>query len=64
MIHYRAGIEDIETLENLSLDQHSKKMNKYADDTEEDLDSEISQLIDSQPFSNISDDLFGPSESV
>ncbi|XP_036035264.1 PDZ domain-containing protein 8 [Onychomys torridus] len=64
MIHYRAGIEDIETLENLSLDQHSKKINKYTDDTEEDLDSEISQLIDSQPFSSISDDLFGPSESV
>lgn len=64
MIHYRAGIEDIETLESLSLDQHSKKVNKYTDDTEEDLDSEISQLIDSQPFSSISDDLFGPSESV
>lgn len=64
MIHYRAGIEDIETLESLSLDQHSKKISKYTDDTEEDLDSEISQLIDSQPFSSISDDLFGPSESV
>ncbi|XP_055485957.1 PDZ domain-containing protein 8 [Psammomys obesus] len=64
MIHYRAGIEDIETLESLSLDQHSKKMNKYPDDTEEDLESELSQLIDSQPFSSISDDLFGPSESV
>uniref|UniRef100_A0A250Y6W9 PDZ domain containing 8 n=1 Tax=Castor canadensis TaxID=51338 RepID=A0A250Y6W9_CASCN len=64
MIHYRAGIEDIETLESLSLEQHSKKISKYADDTEEDLDSEISQLIDSQPFSSISDDLFGPSESV
>uniref|UniRef100_A0A2K5K706 PDZ domain-containing protein 8 n=2 Tax=Colobus angolensis palliatus TaxID=336983 RepID=A0A2K5K706_COLAP len=63
MIHYRAGIEDIETLESLSLDQHSKK-SKYTDDTEEDLDNEISQLIDSQPFSSISDDLFGPSESV
>ncbi|KAM4851866.1 PDZ domain-containing protein 8 [Thomomys bottae] len=64
MIHYRAGIEDIETLESLSLDQHSRKISKYTDDTEEDLDSEISQLVDSQPFSNISDDLFGPSESV
>ncbi|XP_033037470.1 PDZ domain-containing protein 8 isoform X1 [Trachypithecus francoisi] len=64
MIHYRAGIEDIETLESLSLDQHSKKISKYTDDTEEDLDNEISQLIDSQPFSSISDDLFGPSESV
>ncbi|KAK7811733.1 hypothetical protein U0070_023214 [Myodes glareolus] len=64
MIHYRAGIEDIETLESLSLDQQSKKVNKYTDDTEEDLDNEISQLIDSQPFSSISDDLFGPSESV
>ncbi|XP_004700968.1 PDZ domain-containing protein 8 [Echinops telfairi] len=63
MIHYRAGIEDIESLESLS-DQHSKKINKYTDDTEEDLDSEISQLIDSQPFSGMSDDLFGPSESV
>ncbi|XP_051002821.1 PDZ domain-containing protein 8 [Acomys russatus] len=64
MIHYRAGIEDVETLESLSLDQHSKKISKYTDETEEDLDSEISQLIDSQPFSSISDDLFGPSESV
>ncbi|XP_027384924.1 PDZ domain-containing protein 8 isoform X2 [Bos indicus] len=64
MIHYRAGIEDIESLESLSLDQHSKKISKYTDDTEEDLDSEITQLIDSQPFSSISDDLFGPSESV
>ncbi|XP_023494481.1 PDZ domain-containing protein 8 isoform X2 [Equus przewalskii] len=65
MIHYRAGIEDIESLESLSLDQHSKKISKYTEDTEEDLDdSEITQLIDSQPFSSISDDLFGPSESV
>ncbi|XP_036915568.1 PDZ domain-containing protein 8 [Sturnira hondurensis] len=64
MIHYRAGIEDIESLESLSLDQPSKKLSKYTDDTEEDLDSEITQLIDSQPFSSISDDLFGPSESV
>lgn len=64
MIHYRAGIEDIETLESLSLDQHSKKISKYTDDAEEDLDNEISQLIDVQPFSSISDDLFGPSESV
>ncbi|CAI9178166.1 unnamed protein product [Rangifer tarandus platyrhynchus] len=64
MIHYRAGIEDIESLESLSLDQHSKKISKYTDDAEEDLDSEITQLIDSQPFSSISDDLFGPSESV
>ncbi|KAM8780925.1 PDZ domain-containing protein 8 [Rhynchonycteris naso] len=64
MIHYRAGIEDIESLESLSLDQHPKKISKYADDTEEDLDNEITQLIDSQPFSSLSDDLFGPSESV
>ncbi|XP_035962417.1 PDZ domain-containing protein 8 [Halichoerus grypus] len=64
MIHYRAGIEDLESLESLSLDQHSKKISKYPDDTEEDLDNEITQLIDSQPFSSISEDLFGPSESV
>lgn len=64
MIHYRAGIEDIESLESLSLDQHAKKISKYTDDTEEDLDNEITQLIDSQPFSSISDDLFGPAESV
>lgn len=64
MIHYRAGIEDLESLESLSLDQPSKKISKYADETEEDLDSEITQLIDSQPFSSISEDLFGPSESV
>ncbi|XP_004579842.2 PDZ domain-containing protein 8 [Ochotona princeps] len=64
MIHYRAGIEDIETLESLSLDQHSKKVSKFTDDAEEDLNNEISQLIDTQPFSSISDDLFSPSESV
>uniref|UniRef100_A0ABI7X282 PDZ domain containing 8 n=1 Tax=Felis catus TaxID=9685 RepID=A0ABI7X282_FELCA len=64
MIHYRAGIEDLESLESLSLDQPSKKISKYTDDTEEDLDNEITQLIDSQPFSSISEGLFGPSESV
>lgn len=64
MIHYRAGIEDIESLESLTLDQHPKKIGKYTDDTEEDFDNEITQLIDAQPFSSISDDLFGPSESV
>ncbi|XP_075389987.1 PDZ domain-containing protein 8 [Tenrec ecaudatus] len=64
MIHYRAGIEDVESLESLSLDQPSKKLNKYTDDTEEDLANEINQLIDAQPFSSMSDDLFGPSESV
>ncbi|XP_007935042.1 PDZ domain-containing protein 8 [Orycteropus afer afer] len=64
MIHYRAGIEDMESLESLSLDQHSKKSNKYTDDAEEELDSELSQLLDSQPFSHVSDALFGPSESV
>ncbi|XP_012579296.1 PREDICTED: PDZ domain-containing protein 8 isoform X1 [Condylura cristata] len=35
MIHYRAGIEDMESLESLSLDQPSKKMSKYTDDTED-----------------------------
>ncbi|XP_059517538.1 PDZ domain-containing protein 8 isoform X2 [Myotis daubentonii] len=64
MIHYRAGIEDIESLESLTLDQHPKKIGKYTDDPEEDFDNEITQLIDAQPFSSISDDLFGPSESV
>ena len=66
MSHYIVGIEDIETLESLSLDQHSKnkEISKYTDDTEEELDSERTQLIDPQPFSSISDDLFGPYESV
>ncbi|XP_029788522.1 PDZ domain-containing protein 8 [Suricata suricatta] len=64
MIHYRAGIEDLESLEGLSLEQPSKKISKYTDDTEEDLDNEIAQLIDSQPFGGMSEDLFGPAESI
>ncbi|XP_053165454.1 PDZ domain-containing protein 8 [Hemicordylus capensis] len=32
MIHYRAGIEDIEALENTSLDSESRKSDKYEDD--------------------------------
>lgn len=61
MIHYRAGIEDIESSE---VQTNTPRKSASTQMTQKDLDSEITQLIDSQPFSSISDDLFGPSESV
>uniref|UniRef100_A0A6I8PK65 PDZ domain containing 8 n=1 Tax=Ornithorhynchus anatinus TaxID=9258 RepID=A0A6I8PK65_ORNAN len=33
MIHYRAGIEDLESLENAPVDQHSRKTSKHPEDT-------------------------------
>ncbi|XP_044521557.1 PDZ domain-containing protein 8 [Gracilinanus agilis] len=60
MIHYRAGIEDLE-LETL---YHTKKAPKYAEDAEEDLHNEIRQLMETQPFDSLSDELFDPSEPL
>ncbi|XP_043837886.1 PDZ domain-containing protein 8 isoform X1 [Dromiciops gliroides] len=60
MIHYRAGIEDLE-LETLSLYQ-TKKVT--TEDVEEDLDNEICELMEAQPFESLSDELFDPSEPL
>ncbi|XP_020843833.1 LOW QUALITY PROTEIN: PDZ domain-containing protein 8 [Phascolarctos cinereus] len=60
MIHYRAGIEDLE-LETLSLYQTKKVA---TDDAEEDLDNEICELMEAQPFDSISDELFDSSEPL
>lgn len=40
MIHYKAGIEDIEALENTTLDLESRKMDKYDDNLTEDIDDD------------------------
>ncbi|XP_068955145.1 PDZ domain-containing protein 8 isoform X1 [Petaurus breviceps papuanus] len=58
MIHYRAGIEDLE-LETLSLYQTKKVA---TEDAEEDLESEICELMETQPFDSMSDELFDSSE--
>ncbi|XP_001377292.3 PDZ domain-containing protein 8 isoform X2 [Monodelphis domestica] len=60
MIHYKAGIEDLE-LETL---YNTKKAAKYTEETEEDLHNEIRQLIVTQPFDSLSDELFEPSEPL
>ncbi|XP_074089662.1 PDZ domain-containing protein 8 [Macrotis lagotis] len=59
MIHYRAGIEDLE-LETLSLYQTKKVTTEDA----EDLDNEICELMETQPFASISDELFDSSEPL
>ncbi|XP_036593056.1 PDZ domain-containing protein 8 isoform X2 [Trichosurus vulpecula] len=60
MIHYRAGIEDLE-LETLSLYQTKKVA---TEDAEEDLDNEICELMEAQPFTSISDELFDTSDPL
>ncbi|XP_038614443.1 PDZ domain-containing protein 8 [Tachyglossus aculeatus] len=66
MIHYRAGIEDLESLENATIDQRSRKTSKHPEDTgrAEDPDQEDDQLMEPPPFSSISEELFATSESV
>ncbi|XP_051837474.1 PDZ domain-containing protein 8 isoform X1 [Antechinus flavipes] len=60
MIHYRAGIEDLE-LETLSLFQ-TKKVT--TEDTEEDLDNEICELMEAQPFDSLSEEIFDQPEPL
>ncbi|XP_030058498.1 PDZ domain-containing protein 8 isoform X2 [Microcaecilia unicolor] len=58
MIHYRAGIEDLESLENISLDQQSRKLIKSAEESstasEVDTNDDVSQ-VEIDAFTCISD---------
>lgn len=45
MIHYRAGIEDIEALENSGLDLESRKEEKYEEEKYEDPEDDSTQLM-------------------
>ncbi|XP_060097529.1 PDZ domain-containing protein 8 [Heteronotia binoei] len=51
MIHYRAGIEDIEALENTSLELESRKADKYENDNI--LTEEIDQEVDQEDESSV-----------
>ncbi|XP_006262775.3 PDZ domain-containing protein 8 [Alligator mississippiensis] len=67
MIHYRAGIEDIESLENISLDQQSKKMTKNTEEasTAEEMDHEDVNLTEAPTLnSSISEEPHDPPQSA
>ncbi|KAM7170334.1 PDZ domain-containing protein 8 isoform 2-T2 [Macrochelys suwanniensis] len=66
MIHYRAGIEDIESLENTPLDQQSRKMTKYAEDTSttEEMDHEDVSVTEAPTFNSISEEPLDTPHSV
>ncbi|KAM9133691.1 PDZ domain-containing protein 8 [Pangshura tecta] len=66
MIHYRAGIEDIESLENAPLDQQSRKVTKYAEDTSttEELDHEDVSVTEAPTFNSISEEPLDTPRSV
>ncbi|XP_073210349.1 PDZ domain-containing protein 8 isoform X2 [Lepidochelys kempii] len=66
MIHYRAGIEDIESLENTPLDQQSRKMTKYAEDssTTEEMDHEEVSVTEAPTFNSISEEPLDTPHSV
>ncbi|XP_032636681.1 PDZ domain-containing protein 8 isoform X2 [Chelonoidis abingdonii] len=66
MIHYRAGIEDIESLENAPLDQQSRKVTKYAEDTSttEEMDHEDVSVTEAPTFNSLSEDPLDTPSSV
>ncbi|XP_030424187.1 PDZ domain-containing protein 8 isoform X2 [Gopherus evgoodei] len=66
MIHYRAGIEDIESLENAPLDQQSRKVTKYAEDTStaEEMDHENVSVTEAPTFNSISEEPLDTPRSV
>lgn len=69
MIHYKAGIEDLESLESASVDQQSRKNTKSAEDTtsiaEEGDDTEDISQVEPDGFNCISEEqILDTSESV
>ncbi|KAM8805914.1 PDZD8 protein, partial [Eudromia elegans] len=65
MIHYRAGIEDIESLENTSLDRQSKRVTKDSEEANiaEEMDNEDVSLTEA-PTINISEEPLDPPQSL
>ncbi|NXC47789.1 PDZD8 protein, partial [Penelope pileata] len=66
MIHYRAGIEDIESLESMSSDRQSKRVTKDSEEanTAEEVDNEDVSLTEAPTFNIISDEPADPPQSV
>ncbi|KAM4668482.1 PDZ domain-containing protein 8 isoform 1-T1 [Amazona ochrocephala] len=66
MIHYRAGIEDIEFLESMSLDQQSKITTKDSEEPSvaEEMDNEDVSLMEAPTINIISEESVDPPESV
>ncbi|KFQ38914.1 PDZ domain-containing protein 8, partial [Mesitornis unicolor] len=66
MIHYRAGIEDIESLENMSLERQSKRVTKDSEESNiaEEMDNEDVSLTEATTFNVISEEPVDPPQSV
>lgn len=66
MIHYRAGIEDIESLENMSFERQSKKVTKDFEEPRiaEEVDSEDGSLTEAPTLDIISEEPVDPPQSV
>ncbi|NXG57222.1 PDZD8 protein, partial [Hemiprocne comata] len=66
MIHYKAGIEDIESLENTSLERQSKRVTKDSEEPSvaEEMDNEDVSLTEAPTFSIVSEEPVDPPQSV
>lgn len=66
MIHYRAGIEDIESLESMSSDRQSKRVTKDSEEASiaEEVDNEDIGLTEAPTLNIISDESVDPPQSV
>ncbi|XP_054060765.1 PDZ domain-containing protein 8 [Rissa tridactyla] len=65
MIHYRAGIEDIESLENMSVERQSKRVTKESEEPNiaEEMENEDVSLMEAPTFNIISAEPVEPPES-
>lgn len=66
MIHYRAGIEDIESLESMSSDRQSRKVTKDSEEASiaEEVDNEDVSLTEAPTFNIVSEEPEEPPQSV
>ncbi|NXA10163.1 PDZD8 protein, partial [Sapayoa aenigma] len=66
MIHYRAGIEDIESLENMLSERQSKRVTKDSEESSiaEEMDSEDVSLTEAPTLDIISEEPVDPPQSV
>ncbi|NXY81087.1 PDZD8 protein, partial [Alcedo cyanopectus] len=65
MIHYRAGIEDLESLENMSLERQAKRVTKDAEEPSvaEEMDNEDVSLTEAPTLSITSEEPVDPPQS-
>ncbi|NXY45347.1 PDZD8 protein, partial [Ceuthmochares aereus] len=66
MIHYRAGIEDLESLENMSVERQSKRVTKDTEESNvaEEMDNEDVSLMEAPTFNIISEEPVDPPDAV